>query len=197
MEKVSQTLIGIVRRHVEVWRAQEGWTDETLASKLIKTHALMDGAQPTGIRFNLSTHDPFIRAKVNGDRIQRWLDDASKCVNLMPANFLPVVLMAMPVAIRLQCVNELLEPLGLVACEQRPWVKEDGPRLCSCLESLWPDVQDAHELQHAEDDKSDPLSLEIALRELDDSIHLKQRVRHVVERALASYAAENPYSRLL
>ncbi len=196
MEKVSQTLIGVVRRFVEAWRVQEGWTHQTLASELIRTHALMEGEQRTGICFDSSTQDIFIRSKINGERIQRWLDDESKCVNLMPANFLPVVLMAMPTTIRLQCVNELLHPLGLVACEQRPWVTETGPQLRSCLESLWPEDDEASE-RAQRDEASDPLSLELALRSLDDSIEMKQRIRHVVERALANYSFQNPYSRLL
>ncbi len=197
MSKESQTLIGVVRYFVEQWRKGEGWSEESLAAELVKTHALMDGPRSTGIRFEPGTRDAFIRSRVNCERIYRWLDDESKCVNLMPANFLPVVLTAMPAAMRLQCVNALLKPLGLEAAESQPWVMNAGETLHDSLERSWPNDLPLPEVHQDHRSESDPASLEVALRELDESIQLKQRIRRVVERALESYSSQHPYSRLL
>ncbi len=196
MSKESQTLIGVVRYFVEKWRKQEGWTEESLSSELVKVHALMDGPSCTGIRFEPATRDVFIRSKVNSERIYRWLDDETKCVNLMPANFLPVVLTAMPVAIRLQCVNALLKPLDLVACQQTPWPTDSSSSVPESLQSWWSDPPSHHPGRDIQEE-SDSVSLEIALRDLDESIQLKQRIRQVVERALENYSSQHPYSRLL
>ena len=69
--KESQTLIGVVRYFVEQWRKGEGWSEESLAAELVKTHALMDGPSSTRIRFEPTTRDGFIRSRVNCERIYR------------------------------------------------------------------------------------------------------------------------------
>lgn len=115
MRNESQTLIGILKTHVIEWRKRESWSRETVVHAIVETHERLNGPQVTGIRFEPNTTDTFERQKVNADRVFRWLDDDTKDNNLLPANFIPSILAAMPTDIRLHCAEELLRPLGITA----------------------------------------------------------------------------------
>lgn len=40
--------------------------------------------------------------KVNADRVFRWLDDGTKDTNLVPANFVPSILAALPTDLKVR-----------------------------------------------------------------------------------------------
>lgn len=110
------TLISIVRAAVTEWRRREGWSRETVVQEIVAKHEQIDGPAVTGIAFDPHTRDTFGRMKVNAERVFRWLDDETKDCTLLPANFLPSILGALPVDLKLQCVDLILRPLGLEAC---------------------------------------------------------------------------------
>lgn len=70
---------------------------------------------------------------MNADRVFRWLDDETKDNNLLPANFLPSVLQAMPLDVRTQCIDDVLLPLGL-AC--RVLHADDDPAVVDAISHL-------------------------------------------------------------
>lgn len=109
-----KTLIGIIRDHVSVWRKQSNWSRETVVAQIVATHAQRGGPANTGIRFEPPSQDVFEQMKANADRVFRWLDDDTKDSNLLPANFIPSILAAMPLDLRLSCVDDILRPLGIV-----------------------------------------------------------------------------------
>lgn len=109
-----KSLIARVLEHVTACRKAAGWSREAMAEVIVEAHAKIDGPGATGIRFEPPTTDTFERAKVNADRIFRWLDDSSKDTNLLPANFLPSILAGLPMDARVALVNEILGPVGLV-----------------------------------------------------------------------------------
>ncbi len=109
----QKTLIGLVREHVNACRKALGWSREAVADVIVEAHERIGGIGTTGIRFEPKTTDTFERAKVNADRIFRWLDDDTKDTNLLPANFLPSILAGLPVEDRITLVNNILAPLGL------------------------------------------------------------------------------------
>jgi hypothetical protein len=113
MREKSQTLIASVREAVNAWRKREGWSREAVAQEIVKHYDEHDGAVVTGVRFDPNTRDIFERAKVNADRIFRWLDDDSKDGNLLPANMLPYLLHALPRDLRIACADEILQPADL------------------------------------------------------------------------------------
>lgn len=115
MRNQSHTLIAVVRAHVQAWRKREGWSRETVVQAIVEAHDVSGAAVATGIRFEPHTQDAFERTKVNADRVFRWLDDETKDTNLLPPNFLQSVLLAMPMDVRTQCVDDILLPVGL-AC---------------------------------------------------------------------------------
>jgi len=114
MRNVShKTLIAIVREHTTAWRKAHGWSRETMVDAIVQAHEQLNGPAVTGIRFDPHTQDTFSRMKVNADRVSRWLDDDSKDTNLLPTNFLPSILAAMPHDRRRHCIDDILRPLGL------------------------------------------------------------------------------------
>lgn len=114
MRHESHTLISIIRAGVSEWRKREDWSREAVVQAIVDTHERMGGPKATGIKFDPATRDVFERAKVNADRVFRWLDDDSKDSTLLPTNFLQSILGAMPMDIRMHCLHEFLLPLGIV-----------------------------------------------------------------------------------
>ncbi|MBV7482501.1 hypothetical protein KW845_06050 [Bordetella sp. BOR01] len=110
-----KSLIAIVREHVSAWRKAQGWSRETVVAEIVQAHEDVGGPAASGILFDPATRDTFERMKVNADRVFRWLDDDSKDTNLLPANFLPSILAAMPPDWRRQCLDDILRPLGMAA----------------------------------------------------------------------------------
>ncbi len=189
MHYESQTLIGVVRRFVEIWRRCEGWSEETVASVLVETHRGLRGSARTGIRFEPVPRDAAVSAKVHRERIYHWLDDERKCVHLMPANFLPSVLTAMPMAVRLQCVNSLLHPLGLLARE-RPQASVQV-EMRERLEAVMRNDPEARAVYARLVAEPDCESLQRALQELNEAIEVKLQIRRVLEGALQGLASQS------
>lgn len=108
-----KTMIGTIKTAVVEWRKREGWSRETVVQEIVDAHERLDGPAVADIRFEPNTRDAFQRQKVNADRVFRWLDDEGKDTNLLPANFVPSILAALPIDLKLQCVGEILRPLGL------------------------------------------------------------------------------------
>jgi hypothetical protein len=106
------TLVAIVRNYVNAWRKREGWSRESVVDVIVDTHNKAGANKLTGITFSESD-DAFNRQYVNGQKVYRWLDDESKDNNLLPSNFLPSILAALPADLRLRCVSDLLMPLGI------------------------------------------------------------------------------------
>jgi hypothetical protein len=113
MRDSSHTVITGLRIAVNAWRKREGWSRETVVAHIVGQYEKLGGPALTGIVFNPETRDTYDRAHVNADRVYRWLDDETKDGNLLPANFLPFVLAALPVDLRLQAVDTLLAGTGL------------------------------------------------------------------------------------
>lgn len=106
------TLISRLAAYVDDWRKNENMSQMTVVDEIVKAHDSIGGPISTGIRFEANP-DEWDRVKNNSDRVWRWLDDKSKDKNLMPANFLPSVLAAMPEETRRAFLTEMLHPLGL------------------------------------------------------------------------------------
>jgi hypothetical protein len=112
-----RTAIAIVRDHVEAWRREHRWSRESVADLIVQTHEHAGYDRLTGIVFDPPTRDTYERQRVNADRIYRWLDDATKDKNLLPANFLWSILAALPDERRLALSCALFAPVGMGACQ--------------------------------------------------------------------------------
>lgn len=107
-----KSLISRIADYIDDWRKNEGMSQTTVVDHIVRVHDSIDGPAATGIYFE-SNPDEFNRMKANSDRIWRWLDDKSKDRNLLPVNFLPSILAAMPEETRRAFLSEMLAPLGL------------------------------------------------------------------------------------
>ncbi len=179
-----KTLIATVRSYVGQWRKRESWSREAVAAVVAEAHSGLGADQLTGIRFDPPTKDPFERAKVIADRLFRWLDDETKDGNLLPANLVPSLLASMPDDLRLHCVNELLRPLGLAARK----LGDVSSETVAIQQGLVDMIREDAESQQAfavlmSGTQSD--ALEVALREINEAIETKTRMRQVIEAALS------------
>ena len=111
----DQTLIATLLGHVNRWRKSQDWSRETMAQVIVEAHNAIGGPSITGIHFDGSHPDIYTRQKNAADRIYRWLDDASKDNNLLPANFIPSILAAMPVDVRIAAINDMLRSVAVTA----------------------------------------------------------------------------------
>ena len=106
------SLISRLAAYVDDWRKDAGMSQATVVDEIVTAHDRIGGPAATGISFEGSS-DAFNRQHANMQRVYRWLDDKSKDTNLLPANFLPSMLAAMPEESRRAFLTEMLYPLGL------------------------------------------------------------------------------------
>lgn len=107
------TLIGTIRAAVTEWKRREGWSQASVVQEIVAKHDEIGAPTVTGIIFDPQTRDTYQRAKVNSDRVSRWLDDETKDNNLLPVNFLPSILAALPQDLQLVVLGVMVRPLGL------------------------------------------------------------------------------------
>ena len=86
---------------------------DTVAAEIVETYYRMGFDRVVQVDFQRGGSNVSREMKTNGERIWRWLDDVSKDTTLLPSNFLPVVLAAMPLDLRVGCAQELLAMCGL------------------------------------------------------------------------------------
>lgn len=178
-----KTMIATVLEHVNAWRKQNGWSRESVVQAIVEAHERIGGPANTGIRFEPQTLDTFERQKVNADRVFRWLDDATKDNNLLPANFLPSILAAMPLETRLHCLDDLLRPLGIAG---RPIGESDLHNLnaVALLRSMLSENSEAQQAVAELVDGASREELLNAQRQLAESAEATQRALAAVEAAL-------------
>ncbi|ADP15378.1 hypothetical protein [Achromobacter xylosoxidans] len=186
-----KTLIAILREHTSAWRKSLDWSRETMAEHIVAAHERLNGPASTGIRFEPNTQDTFGRLKVNADRVFRWLDDESKDSNLLPANFIPSILAAMPHDRRRHCVDDVLRPLGLAV---RTLALEAGEGLAQGqVTNLMREQTEAAAAAVALlDANATPEQMVNAHRELSESIVAARNVRAAVEGQMAQAGIDVP-----
>lgn len=182
--KSHNSLISIVRSHVSEWRKEKGWSRETVVAEIVAAHERIGGEAASGIRFEPNTLDTFERMKVNADRVFRWLDDESKDTNLLPSNFLPSILEAMPHMIRRHCLDEILRPLGL-GVRTLEAVGSQAVCVGQMTNLLREQAEAAAATAELLDGNATSDELERAHRELSESIVTTRNVRASIESQLA------------
>lgn len=178
----ENSVIGIIRRHIEAWRKENQWSRETVAGEVMKSHAAINGTVNSGIELE-SKADTFETLKINAQRIYRWLDDVTKDINLMPLNFLPTILATMPHRIRIRCVNEILLPLDLTC---RPILRVAKNKVdVTHLQEL---IRESSEAQQAVVELMDGATREELIKahnELQQAIDVSTKILHMVESSIS------------
>jgi hypothetical protein len=106
--------MALCRQALEVWKRREAKGRDGICHQLIMQFEEMGGPEQSGIVF--SEHkDVFERARVNAQKLLRWMDDETKDGGLMNPNFLPWFVAALPQDLGLWLAGELLAPASLTA----------------------------------------------------------------------------------
>lgn len=175
----QSTWIATIRDSVEDWRKRNEWSRETTAQVIVEVHGLRGAQRVSGIAFDPPTRDAFERVKVNADRIFRWLDDVTKDRTLLPTNFIPSILAALPDDLRMHLVNDLLRSNGM-ACRITATDADDMP-ITILLRSMMVETAQADQAVAALLDGIDPGELETAQREIAEAIAVLVRAQDRVE----------------
>lgn len=180
------TFTGLLRDAIEAWRKVNGWSRETVVMHIVEAHDRLGGPASTSITFDPPTRDPFERAKVNADRVFRWLDDVTKDTNTCPPNFIPSILSALPMDRRMALVNQWLLPLDMSG---RPLNHDDDINSADAHIRYFKDlVRTSAEAQTSVADLLDgiiPGELERAHTALCESMHSIQHEMNLIEQKLA------------
>ncbi|MBS1170590.1 MAG: hypothetical protein H6R01_1508 [Burkholderiaceae bacterium] len=177
------SVVSIIQHHVNEWRKRQRWSRETAAMCIVEAHESLGIDKISGIEFDPPTRDKFERARVNADRIFRWLDDQSKDTNLLPVNFLPSVLWALPIADRVRCVSDVVRSVGVSASA----VASGAGRLdaVGILQNIIKECSEAHNAVAALVDGATRDELLDAQRELSEAISAMQSGLRDIEVALS------------
>ncbi|CAP41298.1 toxin YdaT family protein [Bordetella petrii] len=186
-----KSLIAVVREHVSAWRKAEGWSRETVVDEIVRAHADIGGPVSSGILFDPATRDTFERMKVNADRVFRWLDDDSKDTNLLPANFLPSILAAMPVDRRRHCLDDILRPMSM-AVRLMALTAGDGVDITQ-VAAMIREGAEAHAAAAALlGGQATPATMAAAHREISEAITALRNVRASLENQMGMAGMDMP-----
>lgn len=181
MRNSPQTLIGAVREAVSTWRKRERLGIAAVVECIVDTHNRLELDLVTEITFE-SDRDAFRRMQTNGDRVMRWLDDETKHSNLLPANFLPSILAALPEDLRIECVNRFLSPALMTV---HPIVRiESNETITHALQGVAKEGSEATCAMAALVDGATKDELIAAQRELTESMAASERALKTVNAML-------------
>lgn len=181
MRNGSHTLIGTLRHHVEAWRKRNGWSRETCVAMIVEAHEAAGFNVDTGIEFVSQNKDAFSRMHTNAERVFRWLDDVTKDTNHLPSNFIPSILIAMPIDVRIAALADLLTPQGVSVSRMDCNESADLPGL---LQAVINESAQAQSAVVSLLDGATTAELAIAQRELSESIDASRQLLANVEQQL-------------
>lgn len=110
----ERTWVALILDELEDWRREIGASRESIAILIVEAHERIGGHQVSRIKFE-KDGDAYQLAKNSADRIYRWLDEVTKDKNPLPANFVRVILAALPDARRMRLADALMATIGLSA----------------------------------------------------------------------------------
>jgi hypothetical protein len=106
----AQTIAAVLRNEIEAWRRAGNLSREAVAAMVIEAHQALGGEAATGVEFSFAG-DTYTQAKKAAQKLYRWFD----VEGTLPANVLPSILAALPLDVRMHCLNHILCPLGAEA----------------------------------------------------------------------------------
>lgn len=108
MHPHAQGIASILRTEIEAWRRAGNISREAVAAMVMDAHQALGGEAATGVDFSF-VGDTYTQAKKGAQKLFRWLD----VDGTLPANMVPSILAALPIDVRLHCMNQLLRPLDM------------------------------------------------------------------------------------
>jgi hypothetical protein len=103
----NQGIANVLRAEIEAWRRAGNISREAVAAMVMEAHAGLGGEAVTGVDFSF-VGDTYTQAKKGAQKLFRWLDDGST----LPAAMVQSILAALPVDVRLHCLNQMFCSMG-------------------------------------------------------------------------------------
>lgn len=101
-------IASVLRTEIEAWRRVGNTSREAFAVMVMEEYAKQGGEGATGVDFDF-VGDTYTQAKKAAQKLFRWLD----IDGVLPASIVPCILGALPLDVRLHCMNQALRSLGM------------------------------------------------------------------------------------
>jgi len=181
MNTHAHGVAGILRTEIEAWRRANTITcmsREAFAAMVMEAHQAMGGEAATGVEFTFSG-DTYTQAKKAAQKLWRWLDEGSP----LPAGMVPSILAALPIDVKLHCLNQMYRPLGIEAHSLAPVAPApfDGMRH---LQEMIKEGAEAKAALVTAAMQQTPEALKHAIKEVGESIEADTAAKRSLEAAL-------------
>jgi len=186
----AQGIANVLRNEIEAWRRAGSISREAVGVMVMEAHEQLGGEAATGVDFGF-VGDAYTQAKKAAQKLFRWLD----VDGTLPAGMVSSILAALPLDVRLHCLNQMLRPLGVEArsLEQVAPARFDG------LGHLRTMIKESAEAQSAvvtAASTQTPESIRIAIKEVSESIQVEANAKRSLEAALlAAEVGATPFSK--
>src|SRR5690606_20530278 len=190
MNTVSQiprkSVTAFIKDMLDGWRKIHGWSQSTVVAEVVAAHKAIDAERSTEIVFEEERRGRDLThcQRINMQRVYRWLESDDDGPGNMPANFLPSVLAALPVDLRVQLANEILAPCGLAvrALNDADDAGFDPMEHLGRFLVEFPEAQQAMMKVAGCDSRETALA---TMKELDDVVRVAKEARDGIEAKLA------------
>lgn len=173
----ASSIASILRAEIEAWRRVGNISREGVAASVMDAHQALGGEADTGVDFSF-VGDSYTQAKKAAQKLFRWLD----VDGTLPANMVPSILAALPLDVRLHCINQFFRPLGV---ETRS-LDQAAPARFDGLAHLQHMIKENAEAQSAvvlATTVQTPQSIQTAIREVSESIQVSLDAKRSLEAA--------------
>lgn len=177
----AQGIASILRTEIEAWRRANSIaciSREAFAASVMEEHAKQGGEAATGVEFSF-VGDTYTQAKKAAQKLYRWLDTDGT----LPAGIVPSILAALPLDVRLHCLNQFLRPLGIEARS----LEAVKPAPFNGLAHVQAMIRENAEAQSAvvmAASAQTPEAIKAAIKEVSESIQVDVDAKRSLEAAL-------------
>jgi hypothetical protein len=185
MHPHAQGIASILRTEIEAWRRANSIaciSREAFAAMVMESHEALGGEAATGVEFSF-VGDTYTQAKKAAQKLYRWLDTDGT----LPAGIVPSILAALPLDVRLHCLNQMFRPLGIEArsLEATRPARFDGLAHAQAM------IKENSEAQSAvvkAASAQTPDSIQHAIKEVSEAIEVDLAAKRSLEAALLEHA---------
>jgi hypothetical protein len=174
----NQGIASVLRAEIESWRRAGNISREAVAAMVMDAHAALGGEAVTGVDFSF-VGDTYTQAKKGAQKLFRWLD----ADGTLPAGMVQSILAALPLDLRLHCINQMFRPLGVEARSLEPVTpaRFDG---LSHLQAMIKENSEAQSAVVVAASSKSPDAIRAAIKEVSESIQADVDAKRALEAAL-------------
>jgi hypothetical protein len=174
----AQGIASILRTEIEAWRRAGNVSREAVAIQVMDAHQQLGGEAATGVDFGF-VGDTYTQAKKGAQKLFRWLD----VDGTLPANMVPSILAALPLDVRLHCMNQFFRPLGaeVRSLESVTPARFDG---LTHLQAMIKENAEAQSAVVMAASVQTPEAIRTAIKEVSESIQADVDAKRSLEAAL-------------